>query len=131
MDLLGNALTTRSIQMGSEFTMEPYPSEQFGFIDDPDGQFGNSLHWTLKRTQCDGAELLLTLSMVDRLVMLKRDESIPIARTMDEKIVSAINSVIVQQQAQPHVRIMNVRRNGMGTITAITDKNPTTEMALL
>ena len=35
MDLLGDPLTTRPIQTGWEFTMEPYSGEQFGCIDDP------------------------------------------------------------------------------------------------
>jgi hypothetical protein len=42
MDQLGNPLTTCSIQMGYEFTMEPYASGQFGFIDNLDRQVGNS-----------------------------------------------------------------------------------------
>jgi len=41
--------------------MEPYPSGQFGFIDDPDRQFGNGSVWTRTRTQSDGPEPLLTL----------------------------------------------------------------------
>jgi hypothetical protein len=58
MDPLGDLLTTCPIQTGWEFTMEPDPSGQFGFIDDPDPQFGNSLGWT--RTRSDGPEPLLT-----------------------------------------------------------------------
>jgi len=45
MDLLDNPLTTRPIQTGWEITMEPYPSWQFGFIEDPDRQFGNGSVW--------------------------------------------------------------------------------------
>jgi hypothetical protein len=41
--------------------MEPYPSGQFGFIDDPDRQFGNGSVWTRTRTRSDGPEPLLTL----------------------------------------------------------------------
>jgi len=41
--------------------MEPYPSGQFGFIDDPDRQFGSSLVWTRIWTRSDGLEPLLTL----------------------------------------------------------------------
>jgi len=41
--------------------MEPYPSGQFEFIDDPDRQFGKGLVWTLTRTQSDGPEPSLTL----------------------------------------------------------------------
>jgi len=62
MDPLGNPLTTRPILTGWGFTMEPYPSGQFGFIDDPDRQFGNGLVGTQTRARSDGPELLLTLS---------------------------------------------------------------------
>jgi len=61
MDPLGDPLTTLPLQTGSEFTMEPYPSRQLGFIDDPDRQFGNGSVWTWTRTQSDGPEPLLTL----------------------------------------------------------------------
>ena len=61
MDPLGDPLTTRPIQTGWEFTMEPYPSVQFGFIDDPDRQFGNGSVCTRTRTRSDGPEPLLTL----------------------------------------------------------------------
>jgi len=58
---LGDPLTTSPIQTGWEFTMEPYLSGQFGFIDDPDRQFGNGLVWTRTRTRSDGPEPLLTV----------------------------------------------------------------------
>jgi len=45
--------------------MEPYPSRQFGFSDDPDHQFGNGSVWTRTRTRCDGPEPLLTLGTAD------------------------------------------------------------------
>jgi len=64
MDPLGDPLTTRPIQTGWEFTMEPYPIGQFWFIDDPDQQFGNGSVWTRIRTQSDSPEPLLTLSML-------------------------------------------------------------------
>jgi len=62
MDPLGDLLITRPIQTGWEYTMEPYPSEQFGFIDDQDRQFGNGSVWTRTQTQSDGPEPFLTLS---------------------------------------------------------------------
>jgi hypothetical protein len=62
MDPLGNPLTTRPIQTGWEFTMEPYPSGQFGFIDVPDRQFGNGLVRTWTQTRSDSTEPLLTLN---------------------------------------------------------------------
>ena len=61
MDPLCDPRTTRPIQTGWEFTMEPYLSGQFGFIDDPDRQFGNGSVWTRTPTQSDGQEPLLTL----------------------------------------------------------------------
>jgi len=61
MEPLGDPLTTRPIQTGWEFTREPYPSGQFGFIDNPDCQFGNGSVWTWTRS--DGPEPLLTLSL--------------------------------------------------------------------
>jgi len=60
-DLLGDPLTTRAILTGWEFTIEPYLSVQFGFVDDPDHQFGNGLVWTWTRTRSDGPEPLPTL----------------------------------------------------------------------
>ena len=64
MDPLCDPLTTRPIQTGWEFTMEPYPSGQFGFINDPDRQFGNGSVWTRTRTRSDGPEPLLTLTIL-------------------------------------------------------------------
>jgi hypothetical protein len=61
MDPLCDPLITRPIQTGWEFTFEPYPSGQFGYIDDLDHQFGNSSVWTRTRTRSDGLEPLLTL----------------------------------------------------------------------
>jgi hypothetical protein len=61
MDLLGDPLTTRPIQTGCEFTMEPYPSGQFGLIDDRDRQLGNGSVSTRARTRSDGPQPLLTL----------------------------------------------------------------------
>jgi hypothetical protein len=50
MDPLGDPLTTRPIQTGWECTMQLYLWGQFGFIVDPDGQFGNGLVWTRTQT---------------------------------------------------------------------------------
>jgi len=61
MDPLGDPLTTRLIQTGSEFTIELYLSVQFGFIDDLNRQLGNGSVWTRTRTRNDGPEPLLTL----------------------------------------------------------------------
>jgi hypothetical protein len=61
MDLRGNPLATRPIQTGWGYSMEPYRSGQFGFIDDPDRQFGNGSVWTQTRTRSGSPEPLLTL----------------------------------------------------------------------
>jgi len=61
MDLLGNPLITGPIQTGEEYTMEPYPSVQFGFTENPDGQCGNCSVWTQTRSRSDGPEPLLTV----------------------------------------------------------------------
>jgi hypothetical protein len=61
IDPLGDPLTTRPIQTGWKYTLEPYPSRQFGIIDDPDRQFGNGSVWSQTQTRSDGLEPLLTL----------------------------------------------------------------------
>jgi hypothetical protein len=67
----------------------------------------------------------------DSRLILRRDESIPPPRQMDEEIASAVSRALFQQQALAHVRIMNTRRNANGTITVSTHPNATAEMALL
>jgi len=64
MDPLCNPLTTHPIQTAWEFTMEHYPSGQFGFIDDLDRQFGNGSVWTRTRTWGDCPDPLLTLVLL-------------------------------------------------------------------
>ena len=66
MDPLCDPLTTCPIQTGWEYTMEPYPSGQFGFIDDPYRQFGNGSVWIRTRTRSDGPEPLLILLEAQR-----------------------------------------------------------------
>jgi len=61
MDPLCDPLTASPVQTGGEFNMEPYLSGQFGFMDDPDRQFGNISVWTLTLTRSDSPEPLLTL----------------------------------------------------------------------
>jgi hypothetical protein len=61
MDPLGGLLTTRPIQTGWEISIEPYPNWQFGCVDNPDNQFGNSSVLARTRTRSDGPEPLLTL----------------------------------------------------------------------
>jgi len=70
-------------------------------------------------------------SMADRRLILRWDESIPLPNKMDQEIASVVNRALLQQQAPAHVRIMNVKRNARGTITAITHQDATAKMALL
>jgi len=61
MDPLDNPLSNHPIQTGGEFSKEPYPNGQFGFIDHPDRQFGTGLVPIRTWTRSDGPEPLLTL----------------------------------------------------------------------
>ena len=63
MDPLYNPLRTRPIHTGREMSMEPYPNQQFGFIDNADHQSGTCSVPTRTRTRPDGPEPLLTLTM--------------------------------------------------------------------
>jgi len=65
MDPLGDPLTTRQIQMGWGFTIEPYPGWRFGCIDNPDLEFVNGSVPTRTRSCSDGLEPLLTLGIPD------------------------------------------------------------------
>jgi hypothetical protein len=64
MDQLGDPLTTRPIQTGSEFTNEPYPTGRVGSIDGPELQFGNGLVSTRIATRSDGPEPFVILPMM-------------------------------------------------------------------
>jgi len=50
MNLLENPQRTRPIQTGREMLIESYLNQQFGFIDNPDHQFGGVLVPTRTRT---------------------------------------------------------------------------------
>jgi len=69
--------------------------------------------------------------MADRLLIMRRDESIPRFNEMDEEIVSAVNRALLQQQTRVHVWIMKAKMNDRGAITAIMQQNPTGQMVLL
>jgi len=62
MDLMEDPLTICPIQMRWEFTIKPYPSWRFGYIDNQDRQFGNGSVWTGTRTCSDSPEPLATLA---------------------------------------------------------------------
>jgi len=80
MDPLGNPLTTCTIQMSWVFTTELYPSGQFGFIDDPDHQFGNGSVWTRTQTISEGPEPFLLLLGVHNHVSLEMHPEVVIMR---------------------------------------------------
>jgi hypothetical protein len=69
--------------------------------------------------------------MADSWVILRRHESVPLPRKIDDEIAPAVNRALFQQQALAHVQIMNARRNAKGILTAVTHQNATAEMALL
>jgi len=54
MDLLGNPLTTRPIEMGWDITIDPYPTWWSGNIYNPDRQFGHISISTRTRTRSHG-----------------------------------------------------------------------------
>jgi len=60
-DPLDDPLTTRPIVMCWEMSIEQYPNQQFGFIEDLDRRYGDRSVPTLTRTQSGGPAPLLTL----------------------------------------------------------------------
>jgi len=50
---------------------------------------------------------------------------------MDQDIAPAINRALFHQGSHAHIRIMNAKRNGRGTITAIPHPNATGMIALI
>jgi hypothetical protein len=63
--------------------------------------------------------------MVERRLILRRDESLPLSIQMNQEIALAINSALFHQKAPAHIRIMNAKKNSKGPITAITHRNAT------
>jgi hypothetical protein len=68
--------------------------------------------------------------MVERRLILRRDQSVQLSNKIDQEIVSAINRALFHQKAPAHIRIMNAKRNANGAITAITHSNATAEKAM-
>jgi len=50
-------------------------------------------------------------SMAERRLILRRDESVPLSKKMDQEITSAINSALIHQKAPAHISIINANRN--------------------
>jgi len=67
---------------------------------------------------------------VERRLILRREESIPLSNKMGQEILSGINGPLFHQKSPAHIRIMNAKRNAEGAITAITQLNVTAEMAV-
>jgi len=60
MDPLVDLQTTHPILTSWDFDIQPYPSWRFGFIDNPDCQFGDDSVCTRTWTQSDSPEQLLS-----------------------------------------------------------------------
>jgi len=86
MDPLDNPLSTRPIQTGREFCIEPYPNGWFGFVYNLDCQFGAGSVPTWTRTWSDGPDPFLTLSLSD--LASSEDEEDGKTRMMMKKIQS-------------------------------------------
>jgi len=108
MDPLGDPLTTHLIQTGWEFTMEPYPSGKFGFIDDRDRQFGNGSVWTRTRTRSDGPEPLLTL--VDTLY---HDPAVTVSRSLFP--IDVANLLMMNNSEQITFQLTYIHNNNLLT----------------
>jgi hypothetical protein len=67
--------------------------------------------------------------MEDRQLILRGDERIPLPQKVDEEIASAVTGELIQWQALVHVQMMNVRRSGTVTLSAITFQHGNAEMA--
>lgn len=61
IDTLRHPLTTRQILTVWEFTIEPHPSWQILFSENPNCHFGNNSVWTLTQTWSDGPDRFLSL----------------------------------------------------------------------
>lgn len=70
------------------------------------------------------------LSTAARLLILRRDEGVPLPKKMDQEISSAINRALTHTKVPPHIRNMNAMKNSNGAFVAITHHNPTAAMAL-
>jgi hypothetical protein len=68
--------------------------------------------------------------MAGGLLILTRDESVPLSNKTDQEIATAINRALLHLKPPAHIRIMNATMNGNGTITAITHPNSTAEMVM-
>ena len=114
MDPLGDPLITRPIRTGWEFAIEPYPNWRFGFIDDPDRQFGNGSGWTRTRTRTDGPEPLLTLVTQDR-----KQKSLTLGWPSFSEWGSACVAVSCAYKGCPHVSYTEQQPNHF-SITVLT-----------
>jgi len=64
MDPVDNPLSTRPVQKGREFCIEPYTNGRFGFIENLRRQFGACSFPTQTRTRSHGPEPVVTLTLI-------------------------------------------------------------------
>jgi len=95
MDLPGDQLTTRPIQMGWEFTINPYPSWRFGYIDNPDRQFGKGSVWTRTQTQRACPDPLLTQNVIRPPALLWTMQFVESSSWQGTEIWGTIGIVVV------------------------------------
>jgi len=69
--------------------------------------------------------------MVQRCLIVRREEGIPLRNKMDQEIVSAINRELFHPKALAHIWIVNAKRNARGRNTAITQQKAMPAMALI
>ena len=73
MDPLDNPLSTRPIQMGRDYSIDPYPNGQFGLIAKPDRQFGTGSVPTRTQTWSDGPQPSITPLRMPKPTSVNKD----------------------------------------------------------
>jgi hypothetical protein len=68
--------------------------------------------------------------MIDRRLISRRDEGVPLPNMMDQEIVSVINKAHFHREAPAHFQMMNAKPISKRAITAITNQNLMAAMAL-
>jgi len=74
-----------------------------------------------------GPALTSDMSKAPWWLSLRMDESMPLPNKMHDDIMSAVHTVLFQQHALAHDRIMNAKTNTRGAITAFMHQNATAE----
>jgi hypothetical protein len=68
--------------------------------------------------------------MVERRLILRRDEGVALPNKMAQDIASAINRAHFHQKTPAHIQMMSVKRDVKGTIMVITHQKTTAAVAL-